>query len=212
MRICMISDLHGNLPEIEPCDLLLIGGDISPVASHDLVFQRSWLESNFAAWCDSLDVENIVAIAGNHDFIFEEDKMYYKRLELVIPSLIYLEDSKYEIGELSIWGSPWSRQFGSWAFMTNELQLERIYNSIPEVDIILSHNPPYGCGDRVVSGEYVGSSDLRSKIKAIKPKLVVCGHIHEGFGHYKIGECLVKNASLMNEFYEFVNKPMYLEL
>lgn len=28
MKICATSDLHGNLPNIEPCELVLICGDI----------------------------------------------------------------------------------------------------------------------------------------------------------------------------------------
>lgn len=37
MRICVLSDLHGNLIDnIEPCELVLICGDISP-----LKYQRS---------------------------------------------------------------------------------------------------------------------------------------------------------------------------
>jgi Icc-related predicted phosphoesterase len=41
-----------------------------------------------------------------------------------------------------------------------------------------------------------------------KPKIHVCGHIHGGFGYKFDGHTHWFNASILNEYYEYVNKPV----
>jgi 3',5'-cyclic AMP phosphodiesterase CpdA len=60
------SDLHGRLPDIAPCDVLLLAGDLCP--DYSVPQQRAWLGAALRPWLQSLDVEHVVAIAGNHDF------------------------------------------------------------------------------------------------------------------------------------------------
>ena len=73
LTIVAISDQHGTLPAIPPCDLLLIAGDVTPVRNHDLFYQAHWLNTDFRYWLKSLPVEQIVFIAGNHDLVFQQD-------------------------------------------------------------------------------------------------------------------------------------------
>ena len=72
MRIVVISDLHGHLPELPDFDLLLIGGDVCPATNHNRYFQEDWLNGTFSTWINSLPYRNVfsrvVMIAGNHDF------------------------------------------------------------------------------------------------------------------------------------------------
>ena len=56
------------------------------------------------------------------------------------------------------------------------------WNQIPEdVDILVTHGPPLGHGDRLISGGRAGCVELLSTIqKRVKPKFHIFGHIHEG--------------------------------
>ncbi|MHA2067516.1 MAG: metallophosphoesterase family protein, partial [Candidatus Thorarchaeota archaeon] len=60
--------------------------------------------------------------------------------------------------------------------------------------------------------ERVGCEAQRRWIEENQPKLVVCGHIHGGYGLGLIGNTLVVNASICNEKYQPVNRPVVLEI
>lgn len=69
------------------------------------------------------------------------------------------------------------------------------------VDILVCHQPPYGHLDKVKNsyapkswqGLHAGSKVILEYIKAFQPKVVFCGHIHEGKGQAKIGKTDVYN-------------------
>src|SRR5436190_15681713 len=50
MRIVALSDQHGFLPNIPPCDLLIVAGDVCPdrfgpfMAVHDPYQQKAWFD------------------------------------------------------------------------------------------------------------------------------------------------------------------------
>src|SRR5262249_33524902 len=72
MKVVAVSDLHGNLPAIPPCDLLLLAGDITPVRDHRLAHQAEWLDTTFRAWLNQVPARKVIGVAGNHDFIFQQ--------------------------------------------------------------------------------------------------------------------------------------------
>ena len=89
---------------------------------------------------------------------------------------------------------------------------------IPEgVDILITHGPPHRILDQVDSRgpnayEYVGCELLMDKIRKIKPKVHVFGHIHEQSGYDEKDGTLFINASVLNSQYQLVNKPFSIEL
>ena len=207
LKIIAISDQHGILPEIPECDLLLIAGDILPVENHDLDFQAGWLDTEFRFWLKSLPARQIVFVAGNHDLVFEQ-------AEFLVPKdlpAVYLQDSGFEWQGLKIWGTPWQPWFFDWAFNLREPELKAKWDMIPDdTDILVVYGPPFGYGDGVPSRDSIrqtGSPSLLERIKAIRAKLVVFGHIHEGRGEWRVGQTVLANVTLVNERYEPVYKP-----
>ena len=73
MKICGISDIHGNLIEnIPECDVLCICGDIVTLnAQRNIEASKHWWETKFIKWIDKLPCKKVVVIPGNHDFYLE---------------------------------------------------------------------------------------------------------------------------------------------
>ncbi|AMV36491.1 metallophosphoesterase [Planctomyces sp. SH-PL62] len=208
MRICCAADLHGHLPKIPECDLLLLGGDLTPGWARDPLDGRDWLDTEFRAWLEALPARTqVVGVAGNHDFVFQEDAATFD----APLRWTYLQDSGTTCGGLSIWGTPWQPTFFDWAFNLEEEELAEKWALIPEgIDVLLLHGPPYGHGDPTPRGP-VGSPSLLRRIEAVRPRLAVAGHLHSGYGIHPIGPTTLASCSLLDEEYEPANRPIVVD-
>lgn len=206
MKVIATADLHGDLPEIPECDLLIVAGDVCPIDNHDTSFQALWLVAEFRPWLLSQPAKQTVFIGGNHDFICEIDGF---EIEPDKFGATYLEDSAFELDGVKVWGTPWVPSLPNWAFHATDEQARRRFDAIPsDTNIVVSHGPISGVLDDV-NGEQVGSSILASRIQRIAPAIFVSGHIHECGGQWQtLGGTTFINASRMNEKYEPVNDPI----
>lgn len=216
-RLTFISDTHtkhnlldGFLPG---GDILLCAGDIS---SRGYVTELE----NFFGWYDKIDnYDTKVFIAGNHDFGFQDDPEKIKGLLTGYKTIDYLQDDWMLVGEdynkmVKIWGSPWQPEFHNWAFnLPRGEKIKEKWDLIPnDVDILITHGPAFGKLDYAkYGGLNVGCEDLLMKIQEIKPKIHLSGHIHEGAGLVYSDGTLFINASVLNERYEFRNKPITID-
>lgn len=204
-NIRMFSDFHGMLPKIAPCDSLLIAGDVcSVVGSHDPAIQANYINTTFYAYLlDTLkDVGEIVITPGNHDFVFEEP---YLTDWLHFPEgVTVLVDEEYQLKNgMKVWGSPWCPNLQTWAFYQDDVSLYDRGQIIPEdMDIWLMHSPPYGYGDRIKRGLYVGNKGILPAVREKNPSYYVCGHIHEAYGRKLLGASNIVNCSFLDELYE----------
>jgi predicted phosphodiesterase len=207
-RVVAVSDLHGQLPPIPPCDLLVVAGDICPLADHAPRAQRRFLEGPFADWLEAAPAAAIAGIAGNHDLLAEAEP----GLPAGLP-WAYLHDSGCELAGLRVWGSPFAVTYGDWAFMESDEELEQRFAAVPEgLDLLVVHGPPYRVLDRAKRGADTGSHALRRAIMRVRPRVAVFGHIHEAHGEAQLGVTRCLNVSLVDERYVVRHAPVALDV
>ena len=234
MLIGATSDLHGFLPSVEPCELFFICGDIVPLSVQtNMKATETWLKDEFIPWASSLPCKHVVFIAGNHDFWFErnggkEPDMYNMFNKPTDGKLVYLHnrvwDFDYEVTEgvftrFRVFGTPYCKLFGNWAFMREPEKLQELYSAMPiDCDVLISHDAPkmLGLGEirsGAWAGEDVGNPWLADEILRKQPSYCFCGHIHSGehtlqdFNNMKFA-----NVSLVGEDYKIHNQPLYIEV
>lgn len=231
MRICVLSDLHGNLIDnIEPCELVLICGDVSP-----LKYQRSlpsidgWLKKRFAEWVNNLPCEKVYMVAGNHDIAFEGRSSIWKLECITYPTdgkLVLLENEYADYLSIGgkvyrIFGTPFCHKFGNWAFMyEDEYIYQQLNEKMPEnCDVVISHDAPYGTSDICFGAtwhtldEHIGCRPLRNIVIEKKPKYLFHGHLHTSNHNEEILEnTKVYNTSILDESYSITFDPLYLDI
>lgn len=82
----------------------------------------------------------------------------------------------------------------------------------PGIDVLLTHGPVYGVLDMLINEQHAGDKDLLKKVLEVKPKVHICGHIHESYGTTKRHGIRFINACILNESYEPINKPIVFDL
>ncbi len=208
MQIVCLSDTH-NCNEritVPDGDLLIHSGDATSLGSRKEI-------NAFLAWFSSMPHQYKIFVAGNHDWLYQEDN----RLARLLTSnfnIEYLQDSSTVIEGLKIYGSPWQPQFFDWAFnLKRGREMAEKWEMIPaDTDILVTHGPPHGILDKTPHGDFAGCEELRKKVEEIRPQLHIFGHIHHGYGTCeKFGTTFI-NAATCDEDYEPSNPPIVLNL
>jgi Icc-related predicted phosphoesterase len=223
LKITALSDSHGlhDSVVVPKSDLLVHTGDFCNQGTLQDVIA-------FAKWFSKQEADCKVCVAGNHDLYCEQS---YSTVERIFAEfgINYLENSSIEYKGFNIYGTPYTPVFFDWAYMfPREEMYDKVWSKVPDnTNILLTHGPMKGCLDKVLKKYanedddfHVGCTGMLQRVKELKElELIVCGHIHSGYGVqmlsnlYHDRELLtVINASICNEKYRPLNKPIEVEL
>lgn len=185
----------------------------------------NWFIHIFGSWADKLPCDKVIFIAGNHDIVCERKQAFMRGSFSKDKKATYLHNDRYDYisndGKvISIFGSPYCKIFGNWAFMRDPETLERKFSEIPEgLDILLTHDAPYGVSDIILDptpwnkGDHIGNPQLREAVLRAKPKYLLHGHLHSTSHCCEMLEDTeVYNVSIKNEAYEVAYRPLILDI
>ncbi len=189
MRIVAVADthlFHGEL-DVPDGDVFVHAGDLCRGGDLDELREA-------ADWIAGLPHEHKVIVAGNHDWAFVYERAAARS---AIAGMIYLQDAEATIGGLRFYGSPWQPTFHDWAFNLPRGQaLADVWAKIPPgIDVLVTHSPPAGFGDRSPIGSRAGCADLRARIEVVRPRLHLFGHIHQDGGLWDHDGILLANVT-----------------
>ena len=188
MKILAVADIHGsqyrlnlvlkNVTTYTP-DLVVLCGDITQFGPGDLA-------TNFL---NQIPVETL-AVPGNID-TFDVDQginasnatnLHMKRI--VTQGIVFVgigREIPSSLADLAIDDG------------TVKKPLKKILDT---ASVLVTHVPPFKLQDKMFIGSHGGSKQLRHLIDTYKPRLVLCGHIHEDPGVSKSGDTTVVNCSM----------------
>lgn len=212
MKLCLISDthnLHSKIVGMENADVLIHAGDITGQGK----YFRLQEFNNWLAYLNDLfptGYQHKIVIPGNHDLTFESD---WETAASILSEATVLNQTSCVVNGLKIYGEPRQPEFFDWAFNVPRPDMRAVWEKAPsDVDILVTHGPPHGVGDKNSQGAHVGCVHLLEYINQVQPRLVVCGHIHEGYGIYMVGRTVVVNAAICTARYHPTNRPIYINI
>jgi uncharacterized protein len=176
MQILAFSDLHVDLDKAAALverapdyDVVIGAGDFASI--HDGL-------GDAIGVLDAIEVPTVL-VPGNNE---TEDEL--RDACESWDAATVLHGQRTEIDGVAFYGlgagvpvTPWD-----WSFDLEEDAAAAKLDALPEDAVLVVHSPPKGHCDQSGAGEHLGSTSILEAIESKRPRLAVCGHIHEAWG------------------------------
>ena len=187
MKLFVFTDTHGNKKlisalikkiQISNPDIVVCAGDLTNFSKNLDKLLNMFKKTNLP----------LLIIPGNHETNSGLEKACKKT-----KFAVNIHKRIYSINNYLFFG------FGLGGFAEKNLELERLIPEIKKVVvkkilIAVTHQPPYRTRLDLINSVHSGSRSIRKLVKEAKPKLNICGHLHENENKIdKINSTLIIN-------------------
>ena len=186
VRVLVLSDTHGNhkkFRSLPDADVFLHAGDFTRYGSG---------AEEFAVWFHQLPFRVKLLTLGNHEGKDAVQKYRPEQWQALFGPLLLLDrGARVKVGgrDVTILGLP------------HATALPQIPSG---VDIVLSHEPPYGILDATYGGGHAGSETIAALVREAAPPVHAFGHVHARGGAHDVREATTHiNAATRAVLFEF---------
>lgn len=188
MKLLAFSDLHRDLEQAEKLVEMAAGADVV-IGAGDFASVHEGLEEAIDALA-AIEVLTVL-VPGNN-----ETEEALREAASGWNGATVLHGGGAEIEGVEFYGlgagvpvTPWE-----WSFDLNDEAATAMLAACPESAVLVLHSPPQGHCDEAGDGSHFGSEALLRAIEEKRPRLTVCGHIHESWGcESRVGDTPVRN-------------------
>jgi uncharacterized protein len=189
VKLLAFSDLHRDLKQGAKLVEMSAGADVV-IGAGDFASVHEGLEETIAALA-AIEAPTVL-VPGNNETV----DALRDAAAAEWPAATVLHGEGATIAGAEFFGlgagipvTPWE-----WSFDLDDGAAAAMLAPCPDGAVLVLHSPPRGHCDASADGTSFGSPALLRAIEEKRPRLAVCGHIHESWGcESRIGETPVHN-------------------
>lgn len=197
MRILAFSDLHRDLDGAAALVALSSDADVV-IGAGDFASVHEGLQETIQA-LSAIEAPTVL-VPGNN-----ETDAALREAAGAWPAATVLHGAGTEIDGIPFFGlgagvpiTPWD-----WSFDLSDEAAAELLAECPVDAVLVVHSPPQGHVDASSAGDHLGSVAILETIEAKRPRLAVCGHIHESWGERsRLGPTEIANLGPAGAWFE----------